>query len=197
VQGLGPLFKLKLNLQNMGTKPIQDLEMSFAANPILYKLKCRVLHVRAADESVCIGPASPRRSYLHIPAIIAAAEITGAEAIHPGYGFLSENPTFAEVSAQCGLVFIGPSPDSMRLWGDKVRAREVALRYGLPLLPGTSVLRDAAHAIEEAGAVVSNSLSLLVRAGSAINRQLQRTDHHECRRRFGPSKRWALTQCTH
>ncbi|MEZ4393670.1 MAG: acetyl-CoA carboxylase biotin carboxylase subunit [Polyangiales bacterium] len=108
------------------------------------------LHVRAADESVCIGPASPRRSYLHIPAIIAAAEITGAEAIHPGYGFLSENPTLAEVSAQCGLVFIGPSPDSMRLWGDKVRAREVALRYGLPLLPGTSVLRDAAHAIEEA-----------------------------------------------
>lgn len=108
------------------------------------------LHVRAADESVCIGPASPRRSYLHIPAIIAAAEITGAEAIHPGYGFLSENPTFAEVCARCNLVFIGPTAGAMRQWGDKVRARENARRFGLPLLPGTGVLRDAAHAAEEA-----------------------------------------------
>ncbi len=108
------------------------------------------LHVRAADESVCIGPASPRKSYLHIPSIIAAAEITGAEAIHPGYGFLSENPTLAEVTAQCGLVFIGPTADAMRRWGDKVSARTLATKYGLPLLPGTSVLRDAEHAIEEA-----------------------------------------------
>ncbi|MFO0629714.1 MAG: acetyl-CoA carboxylase biotin carboxylase subunit [Polyangiales bacterium] len=108
------------------------------------------LHVRAADESVCIGPASPRRSYLHIPSIIAAAEITGAEAIHPGYGFLSENPTLAEVTAQCGLVFIGPTADAMRRWGDKVSARTLATKYGLPLLPGTSVLRDAEHAIAEA-----------------------------------------------
>jgi acetyl-CoA carboxylase biotin carboxylase subunit len=108
------------------------------------------LHVRAADESVCIGPASPRKSYLHIPSIIAAAEITGAEAIHPGYGFLSENPTLAEVSTQCGLVFIGPTADAMRRWGDKVSARTLATRYGLPLLPGTSVLRDAEHAVEEA-----------------------------------------------
>ncbi len=108
------------------------------------------LHVRAADESVCIGPASPRKSYLHIPSIIAAAEITGAEAIHPGYGFLSENPTLAEVTTQCGLVFIGPTADAMRRWGDKVSARALATKYGLPLLPGTSVLRDAEHAIEEA-----------------------------------------------
>lgn len=108
------------------------------------------LHVRAADESVCIGPASPRKSYLHIPSIIAAAEITGAEAIHPGYGFLSENPTLAEVTAQCGLVFIGPTADAMRRWGDKVSARALATKYGLPLLPGTSVLRDAEHAIAEA-----------------------------------------------
>jgi acetyl-CoA carboxylase, biotin carboxylase subunit len=108
------------------------------------------LHVRAADESVCIGPASPRKSYLHIPSIIAAAEITGAEAIHPGYGFLSENPTLAEVTTQCGLVFIGPTADAMRRWGDKVSARTLATKYGLPLLPGTSVLRDAEHAVEEA-----------------------------------------------
>lgn len=111
------------------------------------------LHVRSADESVCIGPAAPRRSYLNIPSIIAAAEITGAEAIHPGYGFLSENPTFAEVAARCGLIFIGPTAPAMRQWGDKVRARENARRFGLPLLPGTGVLRDAEHAVEEANRI--------------------------------------------
>ena len=75
------------------------------------------LHTRLADEAVCIGPAEATRSYLHIPAIIAAAEITGADAVHPGYGFLSENPEFAETCAQCGLHFIGPLPEQMRQWG--------------------------------------------------------------------------------
>ncbi len=111
------------------------------------------LHVRFADESVCIGPASPQKSYLNIPAIIAAAEITGADAIHPGYGFLSENAGFAEVCRRCHLVFIGPTPEAMRQWGDKVTARGNALRYGLPMLPGTGVLRDEDHALSEAGRV--------------------------------------------
>src|SRR5690349_6698996 len=102
------------------------------------------LHVRFADEALCVGPADASKSYLNIPAIIAAAEITGADAIHPGYGFLSENPKFAELCKKCRLTFIGPTPDAMRTWGDKVSARAVALRYGLPLLPGTVVLRDAA-----------------------------------------------------
>jgi acetyl-CoA carboxylase biotin carboxylase subunit len=111
------------------------------------------LHVRFADEAVCVGPAEAAKSYLNIPAIIAAAEITGADAIHPGYGFLSENAKFAEVCKKCRLSFIGPTPEAMRTWGDKVSARAVATRFGLPLLPGTGVLTDAAHAIAEANRI--------------------------------------------
>jgi acetyl-CoA carboxylase, biotin carboxylase subunit len=108
------------------------------------------LHVRFADEAVCVGPADPAKSYLNIPSIIAAAEITGADAIHPGYGFLSENAKFAEICRKCRLIFIGPSPEAMRAWGDKVSSRAMAQRFGLPLLPGSGVLRDARHAVEEA-----------------------------------------------
>jgi acetyl-CoA carboxylase biotin carboxylase subunit len=108
------------------------------------------LHVRFADQAVCIGPAQASKSYLHIPAIISAAEITAADAIHPGYGFLSENAEFARVVESCGINFIGPSADAMRLWGDKIRAREAAERYGLPLLPGSKALRDVEHAEAEA-----------------------------------------------
>ena len=108
------------------------------------------LHVRFADEAVCVGPADPTKSYLNIPSIIAAAEITGADAIHPGYGFLSENAKFAEICRKCRLNFIGPSPEAMRAWGDKVSSRGMAQRFGLPLLPGSGVLRDARHAAEEA-----------------------------------------------
>jgi acetyl-CoA carboxylase, biotin carboxylase subunit len=108
------------------------------------------LHVRFADQAVCIGPAQASKSYLHIPAIISAAEITAADAIHPGYGFLSENAEFARVVESCGITFIGPSADAMRLWGDKIRAREAAERFGLPLLPGSKALRDVEHAEAEA-----------------------------------------------
>ncbi len=111
------------------------------------------LHVRFADEAICIGPADAAKSYLNIPQIIAAAEITGADAIHPGYGFLSENPHFADVCKKCNLAFIGPTPEAMRLWGDKVSSRGVAKRFGLPLLPGTGVLTDARDAIEQAKAI--------------------------------------------
>ena len=108
------------------------------------------LHVRFADEAVCIGPAEPQKSYLNIPQIIAAAEITGADAIHPGYGFLSENAQFAELCRKCRLSFVGPTPEAMRLWGDKVSSREQAKRFGLPLLPGTGVLKDGDDAAEQA-----------------------------------------------
>jgi acetyl-CoA carboxylase biotin carboxylase subunit len=114
------------------------------------EVDAQALHVRFADEAVCIGPAEASKSYLNVPAIISAAEITNADAIHPGYGFLSENAKFAEICKKCRLVFIGPSPDAMRLWGDKVSSRTIAATYGLPLLPGTGVLRDASHAESEA-----------------------------------------------
>jgi acetyl-CoA carboxylase biotin carboxylase subunit len=104
------------------------------------------LHVRFADEAVCVGPAEASRSYLNIPAIVAAAEVTGADAVHPGYGFLAENAEFAEVCGRCRLTFIGPKPEAMRSWGDKVAARRNAVDHRLPLLPGTGVLADADEA---------------------------------------------------
>lgn len=97
----------------------------------------RSLHVLMADESVCIGPGPSKRSYLNIPAILSAAEITGADAIHPGYGFLSENPNFADICLKCGITFIGPTADNMRKMGDKLRAKELLRKVGIPLLPGS------------------------------------------------------------
>jgi len=109
------------------------------------------LHVRFADEAVCIGPPPSRESYLNIPAILSAAEITRADAIHPGYGFLSENADFAEVCENCKIRFIGPRPEMLRLMGNKVRAREAAKEAGLPLLPGSAgVLKGPAEAQAEA-----------------------------------------------
>jgi acetyl-CoA carboxylase, biotin carboxylase subunit len=95
------------------------------------------MHVRLADESVCIGPPPAARSYLHIPAIIAAAEITGAQAIHPGYGFLSENAKFAEIVTQHGMTFIGPTAEHIRLMGDKIAAKQAAIDTGMPVVPGS------------------------------------------------------------
>ncbi|HET7212363.1 MAG TPA: acetyl-CoA carboxylase biotin carboxylase subunit [Terriglobia bacterium] len=108
------------------------------------------LHVRFADEAVCIGPARSSESYLNIAAIISAAEITAAEAIHPGYGFLAENPNFAEVCETCKLTFIGPSPEAIRLMGDKNQARKRMAELGLPVLPGTEVLSSEEEALKAA-----------------------------------------------
>ncbi|MGA8008130.1 MAG: acetyl-CoA carboxylase biotin carboxylase subunit [Thiomonas sp.] len=94
-------------------------------------------YVRLADEAVCIGPAASAQSYLHMPAIISAAEVTDAEAIHPGYGFLSENADFAERVEKSGFAFIGPRPDSIRLMGDKVSAKQAMIRSGVPCVPGS------------------------------------------------------------
>jgi len=112
------------------------------------------LHVRLADESVCIGPPYANASYLNITAIIAAAEITGADAIHPGYGFLSENAHFAEVVQECGLTWIGPPPSAIRLMGDKATARRTVAAKGVPILPGSQEpLRSREEAVELAQAI--------------------------------------------
>ncbi len=95
------------------------------------------LHVRFADEDVCIGPARSADSYLNVPAVISAAEVTGADAIHPGYGFLSESAYLAEVCEACHIKFIGPDPQVIRLMGDKARARRVMKKAGVPILPGS------------------------------------------------------------
>jgi acetyl-CoA carboxylase, biotin carboxylase subunit len=128
-------------------------ELGIATVAVHSEVDAGALHVRFADEAVCIGPGPARQSYLNVPGIIAAAEITGADAVHPGYGFLSENAEFADICSQCGLTFIGPRPEDMRQWGDKVRARELAKRLGIPMLPGTPVLRDAADAAHKASEI--------------------------------------------
>lgn len=109
------------------------------------------LHVRFADEAVCIGPAPSAQSYLNMSNIIAAAEVTNADAIHPGYGFLSENARFSELCAMHGIKFIGARPEMINAMGDKASARESMKKAGVPIIPGTDgVLRDAAHALETA-----------------------------------------------
>ncbi|HCU88755.1 MAG TPA: acetyl-CoA carboxylase biotin carboxylase subunit [Gammaproteobacteria bacterium] len=102
-----------------------------------------LMHVRLADESVCIGPSSPAESYLNIPAILSAAEVTDAVAVHPGYGFLSENADFAERVEKSGFIFVGPAPDTIRLMGDKLSAIKTMKRAGIPCVPGSdAVLGD-------------------------------------------------------
>jgi acetyl-CoA carboxylase biotin carboxylase subunit len=125
-------------------------ELGIGTVAVHSEVDAHALHVRFANEAICIGPASAAKSYLNVAAIISAAEITGADAIHPGYGFLSENAEFAQVVERCGLIFIGPTPDMMRKWGDKLEAREIARRFDLPLLPGSEALQNAQHAEAEA-----------------------------------------------
>ncbi len=110
------------------------------------------MHVRLADESVCVGPPAAADSYLNIPAILTACEITGAEAVHPGYGFLSENAKFADIIAEHKLTFIGPGADHIRLMGDKIQAKKTAVELGIPVIPGsesTAADLDEARAAAE------------------------------------------------
>jgi acetyl-CoA carboxylase biotin carboxylase subunit len=147
------MFK-KILIANRGEIALRILracrELGIKTVAVHSEVDARALHVRFADEAVCIGPAPAAKSYLNIPAIISAAEITAVDAIHPGYGFLSENAEFARICGRCGITFIGPTPEAMRAWGDKVTARKNAERFGLPLLKGSAVLESAEHAIQEA-----------------------------------------------
>ncbi len=107
------------------------------------------LAVRLADEAICIGPASSANSYLNIPAIIFAAEITDVDAIHPGYGFLAENPHFAEICESCRITFIGPTPENIRLMGDKMQARETMRKANIPIVPGSlSAIKNKEDAVK-------------------------------------------------
>ncbi|WP_019961904.1 acetyl-CoA carboxylase biotin carboxylase subunit [Woodsholea maritima] len=112
-------------------------EMGIKTVAIHSEADADAMHVRLADESVCVGPPPAGRSYLSVPSIIAAAEITGAQAIHPGYGFLSENARFAEIVEAHGLIFIGPKPETIRLMGDKITAKQAAMEAGIPVVPGS------------------------------------------------------------
>jgi len=112
-------------------------EMGIATVAIHSTADVDAMHVRLADEAVCIGPAASKDSYLNIPAILSAATITGADAIHPGYGFLSENANFAEMVEEHGFTFIGPTPEHIRKMGDKITAKQIAQETGMPIVPGS------------------------------------------------------------
>src|SRR5947199_551532 len=151
------LFK-KILIANRGEIALRVIracrELGIASVAVHSSADSNALHVKFADESVCIGPAPAKQSYLHIPAIISAAEVTGAEAIHPGYGFLSENAEFAEMTERCGLKFIGPPPAIMRLMRGKISARKAMVEAGVPILPGTGLLEtddQAMTAVEDIG----------------------------------------------
>ncbi len=130
-------------------------EMGIATVAVHSEADASAMHVHLADESVCIGPAAASKSYLNIPSIIAAAEITGAQAIHPGYGFLSENARFAEIVGAHGLTFIGPKPEHIRMMGDKITAKQAAKDSGIPVVPGSdggvSTVEEAMAAAESIG----------------------------------------------
>ena len=112
-------------------------EMGIATVAVHSEADAAAMHVRLADESVCIGPAAAAKSYLNIPSIIAACEITGAQAVHPGYGFLSENARFAEIVEAHGVTFIGPKPEHIRMMGDKIAAKVAVKSVGIPVVPGS------------------------------------------------------------
>ncbi|MHB8877698.1 MAG: acetyl-CoA carboxylase biotin carboxylase subunit [Myxococcaceae bacterium] len=144
------MFK-KILIANRGEIALRVIracrELGVATVAVHSTADANALHVRFADEAVCIGPPASKESYLNVPAILSAAEITRVDAIHPGYGFLSENAEFAEVCENCKIRFIGPRPEMLRLMGNKIRARDAAREAGLPLLPGSpGVVRDPKEA---------------------------------------------------
>ncbi len=128
-------------------------------------IKTEAMHARLADESVCIGPPPARDSYLNIPAIIAAAEITNADAIHPGYGFLSENERFASIVEEHGFAFIGPTPEHIAVMGDKVRAKETMRNAGVPVVPGSEGAVESEAAAEAVAREIGYPVLLKAVAG--------------------------------
>jgi len=169
------VFK-KVLIANRGAiacRIIRTLDRMGVASVAVYSEADRhSMHVAQAREAVAIGPAAAAQSYLKVDAILAAAKSTGAEAIHPGYGFLSENPEFADACADAGIVFIGPKPDQMRAFGLKHRARELALAAGVPLAPGSGLVGSLAEAEAEAARIGYPVMLKSTAGGGGIGLQL-------------------------
>ncbi len=143
----------KILIANRGEVAVRVIrackEMGIRTVAVYSEPDAQSLHARLADEAVCIGSSHPSESYLNIPAIISAAEITDADAIHPGYGFLAENAHFAEICESCDITFIGPSPENMRLLGDKMTARKIVEKVGIPVIPGSpNIIKTKEEAIK-------------------------------------------------
>jgi len=131
----------KILIANRGEIALRILraakELGIATVAVHSTADSEAMHVKLADESVCIGPPPARDSYLNVPSLLAACEITGADAVHPGYGFLSENARFAEILGEHNITFIGPRPEHIRIMGDKIEAKRTAVRLGIPCVPGS------------------------------------------------------------
>ena len=136
------------------------------------------LHAKIADEAICIGPASTAESYLNIKAILAACELTGADALHPGFGFLSENANFARMCARCGVTFIGPSPEAMLLMGDKATAKQTMREANVPVVPGSDGLVGSVEEAAEIAAKVGYPVMIKASAGGG-GRGIRRVDRPE------------------
>src|SRR5579863_8311078 len=146
------MFK-KILIANRGEIALRVIcackELDIKAVAVYSEADRNSLHVRFADEAICIGPPRPNESYLNIPAVISAAEIANVDAIHPGYGLLSENANFAEVCQACGIKFIGPPPEVTRLMGEKEKARATMKKYGVPILPGSDGIIGSSEEAQE------------------------------------------------
>ena len=154
---LAPMFD-KILIANRGEIALRVMraakELGIATVAVYSTADRDAMHVKLADESVCIGPPPARDSYLNIPAIVAACEITGADAVHPGYGFLAENARFAEILEEHDIGFIGPKAEHIRMMGDKIEARRTAQSLGIPCVPGSEgAVRDEAEARKIAAAI--------------------------------------------
>ena len=152
------MFK-KILIANRGEIALRIIracrEIGIKSVAIYSEADSQSLHIRHADEQVCVGPADSARSYQNIPNVLSAAEITGADAIHPGYGFLSENAHFAEVCESIGITFIGPTSEHISLLGDKAKARNTMIQHGIPVMPGSEGevrnFEDARRVAKKAG----------------------------------------------
>ncbi len=140
-------------------------ELGIATVAVYSTADKEAMHVKLADESVCIGPPAPKDSYLNIPAIVAACEITGADAVHPGYGFLSENARFAEILEEHEIAFIGPKAEHIRLMGDKIEAKRTAARLGIPCVPGSDGAIDTEAEALRIGADIGYPVIVKAAAG--------------------------------
>jgi acetyl-CoA carboxylase biotin carboxylase subunit len=157
----------KILIANRGEIALRVLraakELGIATVAVYSTADKEAMHVKLADESVCIGPPPARDSYLNVPALLAACEITGADAVHPGYGFLAENARFADILAEHGIAFIGPKGEHIRLMGDKIEAKRTAARLGIPCVPGS----DGAIADEVEAAKIAAEIGYPVLVKSA------------------------------
>jgi len=161
------------NRGEIACRIMQTLKLMNVASVAVYsEADANTRHVLEADEAICVGTAPASESYLNVEKILAAAKSTGAEAIHPGYGFLSENPGFAEACEAAGIAFIGPTPQQMRDFGFKHTARELAKKNNVSLLPGTGLLTDVNHAHTEAVRIGYPVMLKSTAGGGGIGMQL-------------------------